>query len=119
FPIIFQLSLDVLPVQASAVPCEHAFSSSKETDTARRSRLSPVLMEVLQILKSVYRSDRLDFTKSWIAKTSEMAEECVDGSCTVQTMSVVDVDCETIRGLLIEGKMAEVSRLISESFKTP
>ncbi|KAJ3754263.1 hypothetical protein EV360DRAFT_51962, partial [Lentinula raphanica] len=108
FPIIFQLSLDVLPVQASAVPCEHAFSSSKETDTARRSRLSPVLMEVLQILKSVYRSDRLDFTK-----------KCVDGSCTVQTMSVVDVDCETIRGLLIEGKMAEVSRLISESFKTP
>ncbi|KAJ3832357.1 hypothetical protein F5878DRAFT_520679, partial [Lentinula raphanica] len=69
---IFRFALDVLPVQASAVPCEHAFSSSKETDTARRSRLSPVLMEVLQILKSIYRSDRLNFTKSWVAKSSEM-----------------------------------------------
>ncbi|KAJ3777961.1 hypothetical protein FB446DRAFT_600256, partial [Lentinula raphanica] len=69
---IFKLALDVLPVQASAVPCEHAFSSSKETDASRRSRLSPVLMEVLQILKSIYRSDRLDFTKSWVTKSSEM-----------------------------------------------
>ncbi|KAF5346326.1 hypothetical protein D9758_011523 [Tetrapyrgos nigripes] len=37
FPIIFQLALDVIPVQASAVPCERAFSSSKETDADQRS----------------------------------------------------------------------------------
>ncbi|KAJ3838247.1 hypothetical protein F5878DRAFT_500427, partial [Lentinula raphanica] len=69
---LFRLALDVLPVQASAVPCERPFSSSKETDTDRRSRMSSVLMEVLQVLKSLYHSERLNFTKSWVAKSSEM-----------------------------------------------
>lgn len=69
-------------------------------------------MEVLQILKALYRADRLDFTKSWITKSSEMAEESNDGVCTVTEMSVVDVDGEIIRDLLISGNIAEVTRLI-------
>ena len=37
------------------------FSSSKETDTLRRSKLSPWMIEMLQILTFTYRSERLDF----------------------------------------------------------
>ena len=38
-------------MQASAVPCERVFSSSKVTDADRRSKLDPRFMETLQILK--------------------------------------------------------------------
>ena len=54
--------MDYLPIQASAVPCERIFSSAGETDTKKRNRLSPVLMEALQILKFIYKNDRLDFS---------------------------------------------------------
>jgi hypothetical protein len=55
--------MDILPIQASAVPCERVFSSSKETMTARRSRISPELMEGLQLLKYSIRQGRgLNFT---------------------------------------------------------
>lgn len=56
--------MDVLPVQASAVPCEHVFSSSKETMSARRNKISPELMEALQMLKFSVRNGRgLNFTE--------------------------------------------------------
>ena len=52
-----------MPIQASAVPCERVFSSSKETVTARRNRISPELMKGLQLLKYSIRQGRgLDFT---------------------------------------------------------
>ncbi|CAA7260680.1 unnamed protein product [Cyclocybe aegerita] len=35
FLTLFAIALDYLPIQASAVPCEHVFSSSVETDTKR------------------------------------------------------------------------------------
>lgn len=55
--------MDVLPIQASAVPCERVFSSAKETMAPRRSRISPNLMEALQLLKFTLRNGRsLDFT---------------------------------------------------------
>jgi hypothetical protein len=63
--------MDILPIQASAVPSERVFSSAKETTTARRNKLSPELMEALQILKfSINKGNCLDFT----AGTSRSAE---------------------------------------------
>lgn len=57
------MAMDVIPIQASAVPCERVFSSAKETTTARRNRISPKLMEALQMLKfSIGHSRGLDFT---------------------------------------------------------
>ena len=56
------MALDYLPIQATSVPCERAFSSSAETDTKRRSRIKPQLMEALQLLKFLIKRDRLDFT---------------------------------------------------------
>lgn len=45
------------------MPCERIFSSAKETMAARRNRISPNLMEALQLLKFTLRNGRsLDFT---------------------------------------------------------
>jgi hAT family C-terminal dimerisation region len=58
YPTIFALAMDILPIQASAVPCERVFSSGKETMTARRNRISGELMEALQLLKFSIRQGR-------------------------------------------------------------
>ncbi|KAJ6456521.1 hypothetical protein C8R45DRAFT_795205, partial [Mycena sanguinolenta] len=61
-PNIFVLAVDYLPIQGLAVPCEHVFSSSGETDTVRRSRIAPDLMEAPQMLKfSVKKGRGLNF----------------------------------------------------------
>lgn len=72
-PTFFDMSLDFLPIQASAVPSERVFSSSSETDTKKQNRINPVLMEALQMLKFALKQSRLDFTKGWA--TSELLLE--------------------------------------------
>lgn len=58
--------MDILPIQASSVPCERVFSSSKETITARRNSLSPQLVEALQLLKFSTKQGRgMNFTQGW------------------------------------------------------
>ena len=57
--------MDYLPVQATSVPCERVFSSAKDTDTAKRNRIDPVLMEALQLLKHRLRKERLNFMAGW------------------------------------------------------
>jgi hypothetical protein len=64
--------MDYLPIQASSVPCERVFSSSSETDTKKRNRIAPVLMEALQIVKFLLKKERLNFTKGWAASQKEM-----------------------------------------------
>ncbi|KAG2752595.1 hypothetical protein P692DRAFT_201660537, partial [Suillus brevipes Sb2] len=48
-------------------PSERIFSSSKETCTLRRSNLSPATLEALQVLKFIYKQDRLNFTEDLVA----------------------------------------------------
>ena len=59
--------MDIIPIQASSVPCERVFSSGKQTMAPRRSRISPRLMEVLQIMKFSIRKggceQSLNFTE--------------------------------------------------------
>lgn len=74
YPTLFSVSLDYLPIQASAVPSERAFSSSAETDTKKRNRINPVLMEALQMLKFALKKARLDFTAGWITSENDMQE---------------------------------------------
>lgn len=64
--------MDYLPVQATSVPCERMFSSAKDTNTAKRNRISPILMEALQMLKYSLKKERLDFMKGW-STTEEAA----------------------------------------------
>jgi len=70
--------MDYLPIQASAVPCERIFSSSAETDTKKRNRISPLLMEALQMLKFYLKKERLNFTESWVTSESQMTEDDPD-----------------------------------------
>jgi hypothetical protein len=72
FPTLFGIALDYLPIQASSVPCERVFSSAKETDTLKRNRIHPVLMEVLQTLKFSLKKERFNFTRGWQTSLSEM-----------------------------------------------
>jgi len=64
--------MDYLPIQASAVPCERVFSSSSETDTKKHNRISPVLMEALQVVKFLVKKERLNFMEGWAASQKAM-----------------------------------------------
>src|ERR1700735_47011 len=66
--------MDIIPIQASSVPCERVFSSGKETMAPRRSRISAHLMECLQILKfSIRKGQPLKFTEG-MAWSEELRE---------------------------------------------
>jgi hAT family C-terminal dimerisation region len=64
--------MDYLPIQASAVPCERVFSSSSETDTKKRNRIKPELMEALQILKFALKKERMNFTKDLLVDEKDL-----------------------------------------------
>lgn len=66
--------MDYLPIQATSVPCERVFSSAKETDTNKRNRMSPILMEALQLLKFSLKKERLNFIKGWATSDAAMEE---------------------------------------------
>lgn len=66
--------MDYLPIQATSVPCERVFSSAKETDTAKRNRISPVLMEALQLLKFLLKRRQLNFMDGWSTSEEAMSE---------------------------------------------
>jgi hypothetical protein len=69
------MAMDYLPIQATSVPCERVFSSAKETDTAKRNRISPALMEALQLLKFSLKKERLDFIRGWSTPETAMSGE--------------------------------------------
>jgi hypothetical protein len=51
FPTLARIALDILPCQASSVPCERLFSASKQTADLCRSSLGAKRFEELQIMK--------------------------------------------------------------------
>jgi hypothetical protein len=75
FPTLFAMAMDYLPIQASAVSCERVFSSSAETDTKKRNRIKPELMESLQMLKYHLKKERLNFTEDWALSEKELIED--------------------------------------------
>ncbi|KAJ6631139.1 hypothetical protein B0H10DRAFT_1773392, partial [Mycena sp. CBHHK59/15] len=99
---LFHVALDVLPVQASAIPCEHIFSSSKETDTLCCGSLSPRMIEMLQILKFIYRQDHIGF--------------CDDLLATEAECSIIDVDPQVINAMLAAGRAEELEDLVNSSW---
>ena len=61
--IIFAIAANILPVHASAMPCECVFSSEKMTVTDRCNKIARKLMEALQILKFWFKKGfSLSFT---------------------------------------------------------
>ena len=94
---MFRVAMDVLPAQASAVLCERVFSSSKETCTLRRNRVSRVLLEALKVLKYSYRSERLSFVED--LSIAKEADYTISGQLTVDE-------------LMAAGKYGELEELI-------
>ena len=74
--------MDVLPAQASSVPCERVFSSSKETCALRRNRISRHLLEALQVLKFSYKTQRLSF----VEELAKEADYSIAGPVTQQAI---------------------------------
>jgi hAT family C-terminal dimerisation region len=66
--------MDILPIQASSVPCERVFLSSKETTTARRNKLHPQLVEALQVLKFGQKNNKLLNFTAGLDKDEEMMD---------------------------------------------
>jgi hypothetical protein len=83
--------MNLVAAQATSVPCEHVFSASKETTTARRNHLTPKIMEATQILKFQAKNKRqIDFTE-WLGKEEELGD--------LEEREVV-ISAEDVRGLL-------------------
>ncbi|EIW73844.1 hypothetical protein CONPUDRAFT_27963, partial [Coniophora puteana RWD-64-598 SS2] len=61
YPTLSRIALDILPIQASSVPCERLFSAAKEIATDKRARLSLVRFEQLQMLKHAWKPEVIDF----------------------------------------------------------
>jgi hypothetical protein len=72
------MAMDYLPIQASAVPCERIFSSSAETDTKKRNRINPLLLEALQMLKFHLKKEQLNFTAGWLTSEKQMVDDDPD-----------------------------------------
>jgi hypothetical protein len=88
------MAMDYLPIQATSVPCERVFSSSKETDTAKRNRIDPALMEALQLLKFLLKKERLNFVDGW--STSEAAMSGVRTKPTLDLGSLFEGDTNAV-----------------------
>jgi len=71
FPTLACIALDVLPSQASSVPCERLFSGSKQIATDRRACLGPAVFEELVIMRSAWGPDLYDMA-AW---TTSQVEE--------------------------------------------
>lgn len=91
FPTLYAMAMDYLPIQATAVPCEWIFSSSAETDTKRRNRISPPLMEALQMQKFRFKKERLDFTHGWMTQEKQLVEDDPDEDL-LQTLILQDTE---------------------------
>ncbi|KAL0568490.1 hypothetical protein V5O48_013490 [Marasmius crinis-equi] len=100
FPLIFKVAMDVLPAQASAVPCERVFSSAKDTDTDKRSRLSGEMFEKLQVLKHRYKEMR--FLDTLLLDRDTMVE-------------VVDLDTKVIDDMITQGRVQELHDIFAHS----
>src|SRR2546421_6844057 len=91
-PTIFDIALDFLPIQASAVPSERVFSSSAETNTNKHNHIHPVLMEVLQMMKYALKKRCLDFMAGWITDENLMQDPAEPESDLLGNMFKDDFD---------------------------
>jgi hypothetical protein len=83
--------MDYIPIQASSVPCEHAFSSSTVTDTSQHNQISPVLMEALQMLKYGFQQLPMDFTGDLLTPKAELTIK-TNQDLLAELISVVQED---------------------------
>lgn len=68
YPLLFHVAMDILPAQASSMPCKQIFSSSKHTCTDSQNCLQLEIVEALQLLKFTYKQSHLNFTPDLITE---------------------------------------------------
>lgn len=85
--------MDYLPIQATSVPSERVFSSAKETDTNKRNRMSPVLLEALQLLKFSLKKERLNFMDGWATSQVAMSVPQQQTDDLLETLFSDNPDC--------------------------
>ncbi|KAF8141790.1 hypothetical protein EV363DRAFT_1151016, partial [Boletus edulis] len=76
------------------------FSSSAETNMKKRNRISPLLMEALQMLKFARKQDYINFTDGWITSQKDML--------------CVQPEGETLLQLIAGNQFDDVMKLIAE-----
>jgi hAT family protein len=72
FPTLTWIALDILPCQASSVPCEQLFSASKQTANLHRLSLGSKQFEELQIMKFAWCKKILNNTEQNWARVKEV-----------------------------------------------
>ena len=70
YPTLARIALDVLPSQASSVPCEQLFSGTKQIADERRSWLGDTVFKELALMKSAWGPELYDFV-AWNAAQVE------------------------------------------------
>ncbi|KIL56313.1 hypothetical protein M378DRAFT_188579 [Amanita muscaria Koide BX008] len=75
YPTLARIALDILPSQASSVPCERAFSSSKLTATDRRARLKAEVFEELQVMKAAWRAQVINLAQQNSNEIEEVQDD--------------------------------------------
>jgi hypothetical protein len=83
FPTLARIALDVLPAQASSVPCERMFSGSKQVATDRRACLGSIVFEELVIMKSAWGPDLYDMAAWNAADTTGISASTVASNSVV------------------------------------
>lgn len=73
FPLLYQLAMDTFPAQGSAVSSERVFSSAKRTITDSRNRLLSHAIESRQILKFMFKSNKISMRSRWGVLPAEVA----------------------------------------------
>lgn len=87
YPTLARIALDILPIQASSVPCERLFSGGQEVATKRRAQLGAERFEEIQMTKFAWRDDIYDHA----AFNSRVVEE-IDEMQTYREMLNEDTE---------------------------
>ena len=78
YPTLAHIALDVLPSQASSVPCEQLFSGTKQVATDRRASLGLIVFEEVTITKSAWGPGLCDVVAWNAVQVEEVAHLALD-----------------------------------------
>jgi hypothetical protein len=107
FPNLFQVAMNTLPVQASAVSCERVFSSAKRTITDDRNRLVAQTIETKQIVKYALKSARFSLQSRWNTSPLEASAATIAEDLEAALKSR---NADTLEALMEEFKSMTVTK---------
>lgn len=78
YPTLARIALDILPIPATSVGCEHLFSRAKQVATPRRTRLDPGLFEAIESLHYHWKPRLVDHARLNSEDIDIMEDELAD-----------------------------------------